>query len=259
MNSIAAWCRTFSFLPIALVAVVPNLRAELIASDDFEYESTLIRGCNGGFGWLDSWTGGNLVTVGSLRLPDREAKGHKLTTNGGTVDSIRCSFRTIDTSGRVHLLLNGKLGKPGTKVWVGFLANVPTGRNGGFGGLSLCNDRREQTFFGDTGGKIFWGIEHKKEQFVSTVVADEKLVFLAYRLTFRDQNTQIEMWIDPALGVEEPSVADVAVAIDTEPFQFNGIRVCSNPVPLSLDGLRFGTTYADIVPPLEKSPETKKK
>jgi hypothetical protein len=259
MNSTATQRRIWLLSLLLLVAFASPARAELIASDDFEYESTLIRGCQGGFGWMDAWTGGNLVTVGSLRWPNREAKGHKLTTNGGTIDSMRCSFRTIAMSGRAHLLVNGKLGKPGTKIWVGFLANVPTGRNSGFGGMSLCDDRREQTFFGDTGGKVFWGIEHKKEQFVSTVVADENLVFLAYRLTFRDESTQIEMWINPALEANEPAVSDVAVGIDTQPFQFNGVRICSNPVPLSMDSLRIGTTYADVVPPAEPGATAGKK
>src|SRR5436305_2921285 len=232
---------SFLFL---LTADVVQTRGELIASDDFEYDSTLIRSCNGGIGWIDAWTGGNLVTVGSLRYGDYPAKGHKLTTNGGTVDSLRCSFRTIATRDQPGLRVNGKFGKPGTTLWMAFIANVPTGRSTGFGGISLCDNRREQIFFGDTGASVFWGIElDKKTQVVSTVAADEATVFLVYRMRFRTDDTQVEMWINPPLGEKEPNVADVAVAALAAPFRFNCLRICSNPVPLSIDGLRIGTAY----------------
>ena len=172
IHSMTCRPRAASLLVVTLLVATATARADLIASDDFEYESTLIRGCNGGTGWADAWTGGNLVTVGSLQYQDRDTRGHKLTTNGGTVDSIRCSFRTLRTAGREDLLVDGSFGKPGTTVWVGFLANVPTGRNGGFGGISLVNNRREQLFFGDTGRYVFWGIEVSKDmQIVSTMTS----------------------------------------------------------------------------------------
>lgn len=249
MNSFAAGCRTFSFLSMALIAAVLTLRAELIAIDDFEYESTVIQGCNGGFGWIGPWSGANLITVGSLRFGGLETKGHKLTTGGAQSDAYRCSFRSIATAGREHLLIDGKFGKPGTTLWIAFLINQPMGRNNGFSGISLCNGGREQVFLGDMGGSTFWGMESQKDMPVlSTVMADERIVFLAYRITCRATDVQFELWVDPKPGTNDPPVAEVAAASDLNELRFNRIRICSYPAPMSVDGLRIGTTFADVAP-----------
>ncbi len=249
MKSFASWPGTLSFLTVALAAMVPNLRAELIASDDFEYESTVIQGCNGGFGWIGAWSGANLITAGSLRFGGLETKGHKVTTGGAQSDAYRCSFRSLATAGREHLLVDGKFGRPGTTLWIAFLANEPMGRNNGFSGISLCNVGREQVFLGDMGSTTFWGLESQKDMpVVSTVTADERIVFLAYRITCRASDVQFELWVNPKPGTNDPPVAEVAAASDLNELRFNRVRICSYPAPMSVDSLRIGTTFADVAP-----------
>jgi hypothetical protein len=92
---------------------------------------------------------------------------------------------------------------------------------------------------------VFFGIElDKQTQAFSNVPADDKVVFLAYCLAFRLDNTHVEMWINPPLGEKEPGIVDVAAVANQ--LRFDCVRGCSNPVPLSIDGLRIGTTCADI-------------
>src|SRR5262245_44396777 len=101
-------------LLLLLIAPVAS-RAELIASDDFEYDNATVSGCNGGVGWADAWTGENLIGRGSLQFADYDAKGNRLTTVGDTAagksDRVKCSFRTLDVNAHERLVSDGAFGK----------------------------------------------------------------------------------------------------------------------------------------------------
>jgi hypothetical protein len=56
-------------------------RAEIVATESFDYDTPTIRGCKGGEGWADGWTGDNLISHGSFRYPDYATKGNRLTTS----------------------------------------------------------------------------------------------------------------------------------------------------------------------------------
>lgn len=233
-------------------------RAAIIAADDFEYDTATIRGCNGGTGWADAWTGGNLISRGSLGFPDYDAKGNHLTTIGDTKggsDALKCSVRTPDVRGREHLTVEGKFGEPGTTLWVAFLASVPRGWNirGAFAGVSLRDEGREQLFLGDCGSTNLWGFERAGElQRFSSVRADTNVTFLVYKIRFLPRGAQVEMWVNPKPGTNDPPVADVVGAEVVREFRFSSVRICSAPASLDLDALRLGTTYADVAPTVKK-------
>ena len=245
-------------LLLFLIAPVAS-RAELIASDDFEYDNPVIFGCDGGIGWADAWTGENSISRGSLRFPDYEAKGNRLTTVGDTAagksDRVKCSFRTLDASRHDRLAADGAFGKSGTTFWVAFVASVPRGWDirGAFAGVSLFDERREQLFLGDCGSRDVWGFERIGElQGFSKVRADTNVTFLVYKIDFRPEGAQLEMWVNPKPGTDEPPAAGVAAAALVREFRFTRVRICSAPAPLDLDGLRIGTTYADVAPRAKK-------
>ncbi len=242
-----------------LLMTAPDVsRAEIIAADDFDYDAASIRGCNGGTGWADAWSGGNRLSRGSLAFPEYASKGSHLTTLGdtqGNSDALKCSLRTPDVRGRDHLTVEGKFGKPGTTLWIAFLASVPRGWNirGAFAGVSLRDNGREQLFFGDCGSTNLWGFERAGElQSFSRVRADTNVNFLVYQIRFLPRGTQVEMWVNPKPGTNDPPVADVVAAELVRPFRFSSVRICSAPAPLNLDALRLGTTYADVAPPAKK-------
>lgn len=239
------------FILLYLSAV--SLRAEVIAADDFDYNGTAIRGCSGGFGWADAWSGGNLISRGSLYFSDYDAKGNRLTTIGdskGGSDSIKCSFRTLEV-GPEHLATDGKLGKPETTLWLGFIVNIPSGQSyrGAFGGVSLFDDRKEQLFLGDCGSTNVWGFERAGQlQRFSSVPIETGIAFLVYRIEFQATDVKVTLWVNPKPGALDPSALEAATTERVRPFQFNRVRVCSGPEPIDIDGLRIGTTFADVAP-----------
>jgi hypothetical protein len=224
----------------------------LIAAESFDYTTPTIRGCNGAEGWADAWTGDNFVTPGSLEFAGYGAKGNRLTTLGDSMsksDTVKCSSRTLATTGRDDLLVDGKFGRPDTTIWLSFLANMPEGasaKTGMFAGISLLDDRQERMFFGRTSKRNAWAFERSGQmQWFSTNRADLNVVFLVYKMTFRTADAQVEMWVNPRPGTNNLSAVPTAADVVRE-FRFNRARICSAPGTFSVDELRFGTTYADV-------------
>ena len=243
---------------LLFLIVVPAVRAELIAADDFDYDIATIRGCDGGTGWADAWTGGNLISKGSLYFGDYDAKGNRLTTMGDKAsgsDLVKCSFRKLAVDGMDHLIADGKYGRPGTTLWIAFVVNFPQGGHvrGAFGGVSLFNDRKEQLFLGDCGSTNVWAFERTGEsQHLSSVQVDLGITFLVYQIEFQPDGARMGMWVNPKPGVNDPPVSETSVSVRVPPFQFNRVRVCSAPGPIDIDGLRLGTTYADVAPKVRR-------
>jgi hypothetical protein len=254
----AAECASFVVslvITFSLTIFMSAARAEIVAADSFDYSIETIRGCNGGEGWMDAWTGESFIIPGSFRYPGYDVKGNRLVTPGDSVkksDVVKCSFRTLATMHASGLVMNGKFGKPGTQLWIGFLANLPDGpaeRRGTFAGVSLLDDRREQMFFGKSSQKSVWGFERSGQlQTFGNVRADTNIVFLVYRMTFRPNDARVEMWVNPKPGTNDLSLTDVVTAEDLRPFRFNRVRICSAPILFGLDELRLGTTFADVAP-----------
>lgn len=229
-----------------------DLRGALIAAESFAYNTPTIRGCNGGDGWADAWTGDNLIMPGSLNFTGHATRGNQLTTLGdsmGKSDAVKCSFRTLATTGRDDLLIDGKFGRPDTTIWFSFLANMPEGANartGIFAGVSLLDDQRERMFFGRTSKRNAWAFERSGQtQQFSTNRADVNVALLVYKMTFRTTDARVEMWVNPGPGTNDLSTVPVATA-NVREFRFNRVRICSAPGTFGIDELRFGTTYADI-------------
>jgi hypothetical protein len=236
---------------VGMILLVTSLRlgAELLASEDFIYDSTLIIGAHGGKGWAEPWTGINFVTASSLSFPGLATVGHKLTTgNPPGNDSVKCSFRSLSRDGPDVLMEDGKFGRDYTTLWISFLVNTPAGRSTGYGGLSLFDDNRQQLFLGDTGASNVWAFERTGQlQRFSEVEANDAVCFLVYRISFLPGDERIDMWVNPKPGRREPAETTAAASeTSVRDFRFNRVRVCAAPVPMSFDALRIGTTYADV-------------
>jgi len=237
-------------IALSLLAIACPAHAELIASEDFDYASTLTTGANGGKGWANAWSGVSFITAGSLTLPGLASTGHKLTVSGSQsgADSVKCSFRDLATSGHDGLLDGGKFGRDGTTLWISFLVNCPTGRSTGFAGLSLFDGPQQDLFLGDTGASNVWAFERSRQlQRFSDVEANDAVCFLVYRIRFQPGDEQIDMWVNPKPGRLQPADAEAAASeASVRDFRFTRLRLCAAPVPISFDALRIGTTYADV-------------
>jgi hypothetical protein len=89
----------------------------------------------------------------------------------------------------------------------------------------------------------------------SNVLAAEKTCFLVYRIQFLEGDDEITMWANPEPGTRPPPEDAAAVSPTiVRDFRFNRIRFCSAPTPMSFDGLRVGTTYADVAPTITPAP-----
>src|SRR6185369_5619260 len=190
-----------------------SLRAALLVSEDFAYENaSLIDGLNGGSGWAGPWSGIGFTTPGSLRYPQLAFSGNKATSQGS-----KCAFRKFSTPGDQSLTENGKFGKDNSTIWISFLINAPAGSTiPGYGGISFFEEGRERLFIGDTGASNVWAIERQGQtQTFSARVADSNICFVVCRIKFLPGPERVDLWIDPPIGVAEPSEAQVAASIDT--------------------------------------------
>ena len=158
-----------------------------------------------------------------------------------------CSSDLISPKGNDELVEDGKFGRDGATVWLGFLVNAPTGQSTGYGGLSLYDDERQQVFLGDTGASDVYAIERTGQlQRFTTVRVDAVIHFLVCRLTFQAGDDKIDMWVDPSPGATEPPEDSIAASALVRDFRFNRIRLCSAPVPLNFDNLRVATKFTDL-------------
>lgn len=146
----------FFLIPVVLVSFQRDARAQLIASESFNYTTGNITGQNGGTGWSGGWlktsfnASNNTVATPGLTMPPQVAgTGNQNHQNG----SDYRNFRFLDTTSTLALSLMdtkgdpgaglGKnyqwgsgYGKDGTSIWISFLF-YRSNSTSGYGGMHL--------------------------------------------------------------------------------------------------------------------------
>ena len=250
-------------LALGCLAVL-SARADLISYEPANYTPTdSIVGLNGGTGWAQAWTGANNVAAGGLSYPGVVANGNRLTTDGNGTGS----FRVFATTGHPELTTaDGRYGKEGTVLWFSYLTQrQSTTALNTFAGLSLWNGAVRQAFFGALRDRAFWGASVDALGAAGNVnstlkITNDSTVLVVVRFSFgvAGTNDRMEMFLNPTAGTE-PSSASADVSLSGFDLKFDRLLINSGDTATvaAFDELRFGTTYADVVPASQENPAPK--
>ncbi len=247
---------TGSVVALAMVTLaVPRTRAGLVAYEPFDDTPGLpLLGSNGGIGFSQPWTPGGFnasifanyaVAPGSLPYPAPVTSGNRVTT--GTQPAISGLSRTLATP----------LGTPGTTEYLSFLirpeGTVGAGPLGGFFGLYLNASTigpavGQDLFLGKPGTSDRYAIENRggANQHVSAVTATSGTTnLLVLRMDFTAGIDRFTLYVNPSPGALEPSSG--VVKQDSDVGIVRALTLYSTGAH-SLDEIRIGTTYEDVVP-----------
>jgi hypothetical protein len=257
--------------PFLLVGILAGLlqvphpaHAALIAYEGFDYTSgTDIRGKSGGSGWTtgSSWAGYDpsvtwpgLVTSSGLSYGTLAVQGNALTTatTPGTNPPLSSAifWRNLP-----------QFGQDGTTLYVSFLFRPESGY-GYYGGINLTDDLDNGIYVGKSGksGYENYGLEGPLDNIASSSVpvTAGQTAFIVLKAEFLAGNDSYSIFVNPALdGLE--SVVPSASKTNFDPgmgstligttFKFN------NYGNYTIDEIRVGTTYADVMPTGSPTPE----
>ena len=246
-------------LLLSFLAITPTgVKAELLAYDGFAYEpvGTDVRGQNGGFGFAGAWRAGGFnaglnanydVGDGSLELSELLASGNRLVT--GSVSSIAGLTRDLAEP----------MGTAGTTRYLSYLLR-PEGRLGqgafnGFFGVLLEQAGEPEIFAGKPGGGQLnrYVLENRggsAQVATDTITAIDNTALIVLKSEFTNGTDTFSLFVNPTSGVSEPENADAVRTASLGEVQ--GLTIYSTGA-FSLDELRLGETFADVVPVPEPS------
>lgn len=230
--SVAAW---------AAPVLATSARAELIASESFEYPSGDLVKRDGGTGWSDAWGGGNNeVETENLST----TLGKNPSTAGGSLIVNRPDWASVR-----HLA--SRLGeKPGT-YYISVLIRNNTGTSqNNYGSLSFSSSDEKALGF-SLGQKHFgkaWAIGTSNGSAATDVPCDNtEAVFLVAKVTYSDDpgGDGILLFANPGLASEPAAPSARIDHLDLVPV--DRVKLQSR-LPFSFDELRIGTAWADVCP-----------
>ena len=254
-------------------------RGVTLAHEGFEYsaataDTVVLGGKNGGTGWAGAWSaapvvpgagGGAYIDAKDMTYPGLASTGLavKLGRGGwsqaGGNDSGGVAMRQLDLA-RVNptLLSNGRLGAPGTTLWLAFTASASNWFNANPGnkiGLSLTSGGQERLSIGANGGSQSPGAWVLTPNLgnpageTSIAAAGPQVRLFVVRVAFTAGNEQVTVWHNPAITAAGPSGGTPVVNASFPDFTFDGIALQSNRtdgVPV-FDEVRVGTDFAAVV------------
>lgn len=254
----------FVVVIVGLLLGLTPVHAALIAYEGFDYASgSDIRGQNGGTGWASgsSWSGyapsvtwPGLVTSSGLSYGSLAIQGNALTT--ATTPGI-----DPPPSSAIYWRNLPGFGQDGTTLYVSFLFRPETGF-GYYGGVNLTDDIGNGIYVGKSGatGYDTYGLEGPLNNIDSSVfpVTAGETAFIVLRAEFLSGNDSYSIFVNPLLDGVEPGIAS-ASKTDFDPvpgstlagttFNFNNYGY------YTIDEIRVGTAYADVMPTGSPIPE----
>ncbi len=290
---VGAFCAVFC----AVSCAVSPARAALIVSESFNYAAgTTLGGSSGGGGWAGPWqnpsatfsaegaapnipmglnpVGGSLLVTAadSRSLRPIDCGPGSAAATAGLVESVPTMFGGTQTL----------IGKPGTTIWLSFIARGHTGSGSSSGshlyetfdaagGYASGNKNGEVMFFGRGGGNANYGYERTcghsigcpaaiqiGEDYQSTAPYNDGAThWVVHKIDFAQSATTITMWLDPAPAANDPlaSTARDLTWVNNGgsmktwqiyPFHFGWVELESNGTTSDFDEYRIGTTFADV-------------
>jgi Dockerin type I domain len=237
-----------------LAFLAPRAGAALRAYEGFDYTpGSLLDKQNGGSGFASRWSEPPVPVDGSDRNPPPEriasgslAFGPLITAGHRVVTAGEFSFDSRDLS----------LTPTGGVLYASFLLRRDTDGNGGqydvgdYGGVEL-DGTGTSILFGDSADNDLYSIEIAGTGFPASSrakVVTGATAFLVARVAFNPSSEDISLYVNPAPGRPEPSVANVT-RNDLDLGTLTGVGISSGTnATWSVDEIRLGDTYDDVTP-----------
>jgi hypothetical protein len=253
----------------ALLAVVPNVRAQLIAYDGFAYSpSQSLNGQNGGSGFSGAWqlaTGTITVQSGSLTPA---TPSNSLIESGNSLILTPTSATTIAHATRSFA--SAILGTNGTSIWIsvvmkgtGEIGTTAEGRlmlSNGSSGFSIETGQGVQGAPppNNQGPNADWSVQGPPPQVEGTSSVSNTLQsLLVVKYTFGSASDFINLYVNPPLTGVPPSSPSATTTgnhvafFTTLDLSYGSSNGASNSV--LLDEVRVGNTFGDVTPVPEPS------
>lgn len=240
---------------VFLGVVSQPARAAQIAEESFRPSFPIY--ANGGIGFAGPWTQGGFNTFASGYTPRARSLCYRyLEVTGGSVSAE--AFPVIN--GAIRNLAQ-PLGANSTTVYVSFLVQprdtLNDGVFNGFFGLTLNGSLGNDLFIGKPGAGVLeqYVLEHRGgagqvPSGTSAVVG--KTTLLVLKAQFLPGNDVFTLYSDPTPGRLEPASNVVKTDLDLGTLSRIGIYSTG---AFTIDEIRIGTTYADVVPSGGRTPD----
>jgi hypothetical protein len=242
---------------VVLAVSCPRVVAQVIAYEPFNYTAGAnLNGLGGGTGWATVWSEPSFglgnpnddiperIQAGGLSFGGLGVAGNSVVTGG----RFSYDFRNLGTT----------LGTPGTTRYASFLLRRNTvgpdvGNNGpDYGGVVFGDENNPNSLFvGKPGGGnlINYALENgvgNGQVSSSKAEALGVVALLVARFDFTAGNDVLSLYVNPAVGAAEPSIAD-AIKSDMNLGTFIGVSISTGAFATwSVDELRVGNTYLDV-------------
>ena len=229
---------------VVAVAIVLSLgtaaRAQLVASDTFNYTPGGTLSGSGGTGWSGAWTGNaNTITAGLTYPGLADSASNAVTTSG----SGSGSFRTLSAA---------QTSSDASPIYVAFLVRAVSSNfgpgTGDYAGLSLFQGTGNERFF--TGAPYQTSTYGFDDQGGNVVVTGPAITPAAtHLLVYRFGASRIDFYADPTPG--QPLPATSTGSTNKGVITFDTIRIQAGTganVNMSFDELRIGSSFASVAP-----------
>jgi hypothetical protein len=234
---------------VLLCGISGSAHATLFAYDGFNYAlSQTVVGQGADAGWSSrgqTYTqsqgdGADALSEMSVMVPyqDLMTSGNQLQLNGTTAPG---------NNEGVYRNLGSTYNTAGNIFWFSVLLQVDSGAGTSYAGISLFSSSAEQYFFGQRNVSTTWGMEQPAGTGASSTVSllNNATGFLVVELDGINQTASL--FVNPtSLGAGAPATPDATFAFSD--FSFDRIRIQAGNENLSVDELRFGSSYADVTP-----------
>jgi len=232
-------------LLLALLGYAPQIRANLIAFDPFDYPAGAVSGANGGTGFSAAWAAGSSFSVnsGNLSTP----------TYTGTGNDVQFSSTSSATMYRPVLTT---FGVTGSDIWISYLTN-PTSVSA-YSSLELgAPVGSPSPTVGILGGSLgigpasaFWGIDQINGQNYTSALSSKPISYgqttlLVIHILGNVQHT-VDLYVNP--GATLPASPDASMNGFFGSTGQHFLTFQSNNANTLFDELRVGTTFADVAP-----------
>ena len=245
-----AWRSLIQTTAASVLLLVPvSARGEPIVYEGFSYSpSSPLNGQTGGTGWSGAWSGSAQFVVGNGSL----ANPGSLPVSGNFV----MSGADLGSNKDIGRSLAAPLGAPGTTAYFSFLmrpdGTVGQGFDNGTIGLILSAGpiTSNDLFVGKPGNApahsyVIESVGGAGQQSSSVIPVSGTTVLLVVRANFGAALDTFRLFVNP--GGLEPLAAD-ATKSDINMSGVSRIYI-AGPGAFSLDEIRIGSTFADVVQP----------
>jgi len=243
---------------IGLLVVSATSYADLVAYEGFDYQAGRdLLGTSGGFGFTGSWyaRGYNANVFNVYDTAGGSLSYSLLPTSGGRVQAS--ALTTFGQMGGIGRQLAAPMGGNGTTRYVSLLLRPEGTLNEGFlngyfglyvdGGDNLQPD----VFFGKSGGGTMskYVVENRGGEIWQVAsnadVTLNQAALLVLKAEFAASGDTYTLYANPRLGGQEP-----LSGATRQGFEIGTISnlVIYSTGAFSIDEIRVGTTYADVVP-----------